>query len=91
MDEKVDIFGLAWVFYFMLNGWLPFGDDRWSQDRFMQETGGIPEFNLEWHSGFVEVSAFANASSKFLLTVSMYLINEMTRCTPDINVYCRCE
>lgn len=53
----MDIFALAWIFYAMINGGLPFGlDDFESQQRFMQNTGGIPEFNSTWHSGFVEVS-----------------------------------
>lgn len=70
MDEAVDIFGLAWVFYAMLNGGLPFGEDWYSQNRFMNITGGIPEFNSEWHSGFVEVSAFVDARSDYrMLTV----------------------
>lgn len=56
MTESVDIFSMGFVYYSILAGGLPFGNTNDSRVAFMEETGGIPDLDPSWHSGFVGVS-----------------------------------
>lgn len=56
MTEKVDIFSMGFVYYWILAGGLPFGSTNDSRNAFMETTGGISNFEPSWHPGFVEVS-----------------------------------
>lgn len=56
MTQAVDVFSMGFVFYEIIAGGLPFEDTNPGRRAFIQEKGGILEFDRAWHGGYVEVS-----------------------------------